>query len=115
MQNHIMSAVTVSDLFSVLRRGFRDIYFLASCFDYHRQPKKKIICFRGKPLEIFDDLVSKFKIKKVKITINKTAVIIVPESKGSPIVFTKKTSRSTFRSHHNCNASSAIPVRRHCL
>ena len=40
-----MSAVTVSDLFSVLRRGFRDIYFLASCFDYHRQPKKKIICY----------------------------------------------------------------------
>jgi hypothetical protein len=44
-----MSAVTVSDLFSVLRRGFRDIYFLASCFDYHRQPKKKIICYPRRP------------------------------------------------------------------
>ena len=44
-----MSTVTVSDLFSVLRRGFRDIYYLASCFDYHRQPKKKIICYPRRP------------------------------------------------------------------
>ena len=34
-----------------------------------------------------------YLIEKIKNTINKTAVIIVPESKGSPIVFTKKTSR----------------------
>ena len=32
-------------------------------------------------------------IENTKNTINKTAVIIVPESKGSPIVFTKLTSR----------------------
>ena len=44
-----MSTITASDVISVLRRGFRDIYLLASCFDYNRQPKKKIICYPRRP------------------------------------------------------------------
>jgi hypothetical protein len=44
-----MSSITVSDLFGIIRRGLRDVYFLASAFDYRRQPKKKIICYPRRP------------------------------------------------------------------
>jgi len=44
-----MSSITASDVFSVIRRGIRDIYFLVSGFDYHHKEKKKIICYPRRP------------------------------------------------------------------
>ena len=56
-------------------------------------PIKMNITHNKKVLMLYKLFFLVYLIEKTKNTINKTAVIIVPESKGSPIVFTKKTSR----------------------
>ena len=44
-----MSTITASDIFRVLRRGFRDIYFLFYGFSYRNKYIKQKISKRGYP------------------------------------------------------------------